>query len=270
LVRQFPFAGRCYREVTGFHLRHREARALVLEVRAPQVDGMLSGLSPHAPYSVSAELMRAAARGSRHLAIHCAELPEEQEFLRTGKGAFSELLMRLGRLPSDFEAPGCGAVRWLEKLGVLRKATQLVHCQELERGDVARIAKSGASIAVCPGTMDYFQRTPPPVDKWLKAGITVALGTDSRASNAGLSMRQELARAAEVWPGLRPDQLFEMATESGGKSLGCPVGSLRRGRRADLVIVPARSSWQDTLADFVHGILPIKKVVLAGVMRRNV
>jgi cytosine/adenosine deaminase-related metal-dependent hydrolase len=268
-LRALPMAGRCYREVTGFHLMQREARHLVRERMPDATTSMLPGLSPHAPYSVSPDLMRAAAAATRNLAIHCAEVPEEQQFLRQGTGAFADLLHRLGRMPKDFVAPGCGAVRWLERLGVLRVGTQLVHCQELERGDAGRIAAAGATIAVCPGTIDYFGRTPPPVAQWLRRGIPVALGTDSRASNRGLSMRQELARAAELWPELRLEELFAMATVCGGKALNGPFGSLRRGRRADFVVVPASGSWSETLAGFVRDETPLMAVVLAGVAHRQ-
>ncbi|MFN9304660.1 MAG: amidohydrolase family protein [Planctomycetota bacterium] len=256
---------RSYRELTGFHLDGAAARALVRARWRAGQGAMQVGLSPHAPYSVSAALFAAAAARTRSLAVHCAELPEEQSFLRTGRGPFRDLLQRLGRLPADFRPPGCGAVRWLERLGVLRAGTQLVHCQELERGDAARIAASGASIAVCPGTIAYFGRTPPPVAAWLAAGIPVAIGTDSAASNDGVSMRAELARAARMWPGLGPAEVLAMATTNGAASLGLRgAGRLRPGGRADFVVVPALATPAATLAAFVHGELPLLAVVCGG------
>lgn len=263
-----PMAGRCYRELTGFHLRGRAAAAHARAMWPSGCGSMAPGLSPHAPYSVSADLFAAAAKRSRHLAIHCAELPEEQQFLREGGGPFADLLGTLGRMPDGYRAPGCGAVRLIERLGLLRPRTQLVHCQELERGDVARIAKGGASVAVCPGTIDYFRRTPPDVPGWLRRGIPVALGTDSRASNTGMSLRSELRLAARMWPELAPSALLRMATEHGGRALGGPFGVLRRGRRADLVVVDAGVDWQQTLAAFVHGEAALRRVVLAGASPR--
>lgn len=244
-------AGRSYRELTGFHLDAPAARAL-LRSRRERAEGDLAvGWSPHAPYSVSAALFRAAGADRRHLAVHCAELAEEQQFLRNGDGPFRDLLQRLGRLPADFRAPGVGAVRWLEHLGLLRRSTQLVHCQELERGDVGRIARSGASVVVCLGTMAFFGRTPPAVPRWLAAGIPVALGTDSLASNTDLSLQLELQRAAAAWPQLRPAELLAMATTHGARSLGQPgLGRLRRGGRADLVVLPA-SGAADAMAAFM-------------------
>ncbi len=309
LLAQSGMAGRCYRELTGFHLAGADARALVaarwcegrvhgalpnpgagrppgataLESRGRGVtavhrdrDGATGrerrahgaigrGLSPHAPYSVSADLFRAAAARAPHLAIHCAEVEEEQQFLRTGRGPFAQLLASLGRLPVRFQPPGVGAVRWLERLAVLRPTTQLVHCQQLERGDAARIAAAGASIVVCPGTIAWFGREPPPVPAWLRAGIPVALGTDSLASNTELSLRAELQRAAQAWPGLAPRTLLAMATLHGARALGVSsLGRLRRSGRADFLVVPAARDLDATLAAFVHGDVPLCAVVCNG------
>src|SRR5262249_50785084 len=140
-------------------------------------------------------------------------------------------------------------------LGALRASTLLVHCQELERGDLARIASRGAAIAVCPGTIEFFGRTPPPVESWLAAGVTVALGTDPLASNRELSRRAELRRAARLWPRVAPQTLLAMATQHGGSALARPgLGHLRRGGRADFVAVAAEGRRaEDVAAAFVHG-----------------
>ena len=147
-LRSVSFAGRCYQEVTGFHLDAKGARELVAHRRVEGTDACPGGFSPHAPYSVSPALFAECARGRTPISVHVAELPEEQQFLREGTGPFRELLVRLGRLPEGFRAPGVGAVRHLERLSLLRPTTLLVHCQELERGDAARIAASGAPIVV--------------------------------------------------------------------------------------------------------------------------
>ncbi|MBL9079857.1 MAG: amidohydrolase family protein [Planctomycetes bacterium] len=263
---QLPVAGRCYRELTGFHLDRAGSRQLVRERRAAGRGAVAAGLSPHAPYSVAADLFRAAFATGQPLAIHCAETPAEQEFLRRGRGPFRDLLARLGRLPADFVPPGVGAVRWLERLGVLGPRTQLVHCQELERGDAARIAAAGASIVVCPGTIAWFGRTPPPVPAWLAAGIPVGLGTDSRASNDGWSLRGELAQAARLWPGLAPGRLLAMATRFGARALARPgLGRLRRGGRADFVAIDAAARPQQAIEAFVHGQRLPRFVVAGGV-----
>jgi cytosine/adenosine deaminase-related metal-dependent hydrolase len=258
--------GRCYRELTGYHLDGAASARLLRQVRPAASQGLRPGWSPHAPYSVSKALFAAAVATGRPLAIHCAELPEEQEFLHTGRGPFAELLQRLGRLPVDHRPAGCGAVQLLERLGALRRTTQLVHCQELESGDWERIAGSGASIAVCPGTLAWFGRAAPPVPQWLAAGIPVALGTDSRASSAPFGMRAELAAALRLWPGLGPEQVLAMATGHGARALACPgLGRLVRGGRADFFAVPAGAAAAAApVAAFVRGELPVVGVWLRG------
>lgn len=261
-----PLAGRCYQEVVGYDLGARAATQRVAERNRRGDASLAAGLSPHAPYSVGGALFRAAARARRHLAIHCAETPEEQQFLHTGRGPFADLLRDLGKLPAGHRPPRIGAVRWLTRLGLLRATTQLVHCQELEPGDAERIAAARAPIVVCPGTIAWFGRTPPPVPQWLALGIPVALGTDSRASNSAWSLRAGLAAAARMWPELSPMQLLGMATAMGGRSLGRPrLGRIRVGGRADLLALPwEERTPDDTIAAFVLGATSPEQVVAAG------
>ena len=241
LVHAAGLAGRCYRELTGFHLGPADARRLVSERLAPGGAECAAGLSPHAPYSVSDALFRAARAQRLPLAVHLAETEEEQQFLREGTGPFASLLRDLGRLPPEFRAAGRGAVEHLEALGVLGPTTQLVHCQHLLRGDAERIARSGSPVVVCPGTIAWFRREPPPVPAWLRRGIVIGIGTDSAASNREpLSMVAELARAARLWPSLRPERLLAMATVHGARAIARPdLGVLRRGARMDAVAWPA-------------------------------
>lgn len=260
-----PMRGRVYRELTGYHLDPRAARSLVRSRSSPGRDGLHTGLSPHAPYSAGAALLGAARATGRPLAIHCAETEEEQRFLRSGDGPFADLLSHLGRLPRGHRPPGVGAVRWLDRLGALGPSTQLVHCQELERGDAQRIAAAGSPVVVCPGTIEWFRREAPPVRRWLDAGIQVALGTDSRASNTGLSMRHELRLAAKLWPELSPSTLFTMATTAGARALGIPgLGRLRRGGRADFFVLRLAGRGP-VLDEFVVGRGDVVSVRVRGV-----
>ncbi|MCA8952427.1 MAG: amidohydrolase family protein [Planctomycetes bacterium] len=268
-LRATGIAGRCYQELVGYDLDRAGATRLVRQRRRPGALALAAGLSPHAPYSVSAALFRAAAAASGHLAVHCAETAEEQRFLRDGTGPFADLLRALGRMPRGAVPAGVGAVRWLARLGLLRASTQLVHCQELEPGDVEAIAASGAPVVVCPGTIEWFGRAAPPIADWLRRGVVVALGTDSRASNAAWTMRATLRAAARLWPELSPLRIFALATAAGGRALGRRLGTLQRRGRADLLALPATSDRAgDHLEAFVHGECAVAAVRVGG--RRGV
>jgi cytosine/adenosine deaminase-related metal-dependent hydrolase len=199
--------------------------------------------------------------------VHVAETTEEQRFLRRGDGEFRELLENLGRLPDGFRPPGLGAVTWLDRLGILGPRTALVHCQHLEAGDPARIRARGATIVVCPGTIRYFRRHPPDVVRWLDMGIPVALGTDSRASNVGLSMPAEISLARRFWPQLSPRTVLAMATGYGARALARPgIGSLRLGRSADCVAMATNGcrSADEVLERFTSGSLEVATTFLGG------
>ena len=273
VMHRLNVAGRCYQELTGFHLDEGGARSLVRMRSQTGAPACPPGLSPHAPYSASADVFRVAALHRRALSVHAAELPEEQQLLQTGRGPLRDLLVRLGRLPVEWRAPGVGAVRYLEQLGVLSPRTLLVHCQVLERGDAARIAASGSPIVVCPGTIRWFGRSPPPVQDWLGRGIPVALGTDSWASNRSMSMHEELRAGARLWPDLAPSTLFAMATVHGARALSrSGLGRLGRGGRADFVCVAAGTDAPESIfAAFIHGDLaPTATFVGGRAMKRVV
>ena len=88
-------------------MRERIAGALSDDVRL--------GISPHAPYTCTIELYRAAAEVGVPVATHLAESAAETEFLRTGGGAwasFAEMLV---------PPPGTTGIRALAEAGLLER-----------------------------------------------------------------------------------------------------------------------------------------------------
>jgi len=89
-------------------------RAASLEPR----DGVVIGLSPHAPYSVSLEAYAAAAAFAADRGMpwqtHLAETSAEVRFQKSGTGPFSAMLQRMGRAASP--PPGGHPVEALQPL----------------------------------------------------------------------------------------------------------------------------------------------------------
>lgn len=269
-LRAAGVAGRCYQELLGFDVDARAARTLVAERDVPATRRSPRGFSPHAPYSVSPALLRAAAASGRPLMVHVAESEAEVEFLATGRGPFRDLLADLGRLPRGFRPSGRTAVDWLYDGGALGPRTALVHCQHLTANDVDRIEATGASIVVCPGTTRYFRRRPVDIAGWIARGIPVALGTDSRASHEGeATMLGELAAARELWPDVAPQALLAAATSSGGRALARrDLGVLRVGSPADFVALrySGRTSEQRMLDALTSSRARPERVFLRGIV----
>jgi cytosine/adenosine deaminase-related metal-dependent hydrolase len=86
----------------------------------------------------------------------------------------------------------------------------------------------------------------------LKAGINVAVGTDSCASSPNLNLLDDLRLLHHIAPEIAPDTLFEMATIRGARAVQMheEVGSITVGKRADLIAFAVR--WDDALMEILE------------------
>ena len=92
----------------------------------------------------------------------------------------------------------------IEAAGLLGRRTSLVHGNYPSSGELPRIARSGATVVHCPGSHAFFRREPFPLARYRRAGVPIALGTDSAASNGSLDMRREMALLRRAHAGLAP------------------------------------------------------------------
>lgn len=236
------------------------------------------GISPHAPYTVSPELLRVlielAEIRALPVAMHLAESPEEIEFLRDGSGPFRELLEE--RSMWDSEAVPCGS-RPLDYLRMLAKAPRalVIHGNYLdveERAFLGEHAKC-ISLVYCPRTHAYFEHSQYPLGALLGAGARVALGTDSRASNPDLDLLAEMRHVARVHPTIDPQDILRMGTLSGAEALGRAgtVGSLTRGKLANFLAVPlpasARGNPEELLEEMLANNASVSAVWVRGQLR---
>jgi cytosine/adenosine deaminase-related metal-dependent hydrolase len=190
------------------------------------------GISPHAPYSICPKALAESAAWARErrlpLAIHLAESPDERRLLVTGDGPLCELLREVsGADPTVELGVGPGAIARVETAGLLTPATLAIHCNLPEPGDAERLARTGAVVVYCPESHRFFGYPPYPLATYRRAGVRLALGTDSLASNARLSLRGELRALLEDHRDVAPAEALALAT---GAALGddAPLGG--RGR----------------------------------------
>ncbi len=244
--------GRVYREVFG-PAPEQASEALAdlaqkVDVMRADIDERVEvGISPHAPYTVSArlfgELADFAAKEALQVCIHVAESEAEEAFIRDGSGPFAVLFRSRGM---KVAAQGMSPVEWLESTGILGTQPLLVHCVRADNADIARIADSGASIAHCPISNARFAHGIAPLPAFIEAGIPVGLGSDSVVSNNRVDILEEARFAALVQRSLHQDptllgsdDLLRFATLDGARALGLDdrIGSLEPGKQADLTAV---------------------------------
>ena len=118
-------------------------------------------------------------------------------------------------------------------------------------------------IVHCPGAHAWFQRGAFDVESWWRAGVDVALGTDSLAGNDALNMGREVALFRDAHPGASPGQAFDMATRAGARALGLEgrVGALSVGASADLVLHEGEG---DALEVLTSGVSQVRRVWVSG------
>lgn len=207
-----------------------------------------TGVSPHAPYTVSAPLFRATAEYARAerlpMAVHVAESAAETAFVTEGAGPFAERLRARGiGVAPQARSP----IALLEDTGVLAAQPLLIHVIRADDDDFARIAHSGASIVHCPISNAKLGHGIAPLDRMLAHGVRTGLGTDSVASNDRMHLLDE-ARQAVLYHAIRsgvPDSLdaheaLALATRGGADALGLAheIGTLEVGKAADLAAFP--------------------------------
>jgi cytosine/adenosine deaminase-related metal-dependent hydrolase len=203
------------------------------------------GLSPHAPYSLSAAAMALtfAYSSDRALqnAIHLAESAEETCFVRKGRGAIADRLFSAAHWdPRVDPAPGCSPVQAMCRDGRLRSGDLVVHGVQVDDADIALIKERDCHVVLCPRSNAALDVGKAPVTAYLRAGVSLAFGTDSLASAPSLSVWEELAFARSWFMGAAPPRTWlEIATLGGARALGLQgrTGELAADRDASFQVV---------------------------------
>jgi cytosine/adenosine deaminase-related metal-dependent hydrolase len=233
-----------------------------------------AGLSPHAPYTAAATLVRQAVELSRQaqavVAMHIAESTEELQLLQQGVGPFRQLLERYGAWDA---AVFPGRQRPTEFVRLLASAHRalVVHGNYLgaEDWEILSRHRSGMSVVYCPRTHDYFAHAPYPLQAMLREGVRVVLGTDGRGSNPDASIFGELQFAAGQHPQVPLATWLRMATLDAAAALDCAqdAGSLEVGKYADFTVVDLSRvppGSRRTLASLTDPAARVQEVWIAG------
>jgi cytosine/adenosine deaminase-related metal-dependent hydrolase len=219
------------------------AKARSLLATSPPA-GWRRGLSPHAPYTVQRELLAGlgeiAAKNAAPLAMHVAESPAELEFLATGQGSLRAMLEAAGVWQHDFWQQPISTRSILELLARAPRSL-VIHGNQLQSADWDYLAqqRERMSVVYCPRTQNFFfPEHKYPLEEMLQRGVSVALGTDSRASNPDLSLWRELQYIAAQQQ-IAPEEILQLGTEQGARALGFDAthGRLAEGYSATLCVV---------------------------------
>ncbi|WP_303720967.1 amidohydrolase family protein [Malonomonas rubra] len=234
-----------------------ELRSLLAEER---VGLMQLGISPHSPYTISADYLKdvyeKCFRQNLPCSTHLAESPEEIEFVVHGGGDLAKRFYpSVGWKYLIPKGSGCRPAEYLHRHAGLFPKNLLVHGVQLSGREIELLAKQQMSLVLCPRSNAKLKVGKAPVAQLLQAGINLSLGTDSMASNDSLSVWDEIA-FAHNWFGGECDAptLLKMATSGGADALGlaAQLGSLEVGKLAEFqVLQPETAVAENEIFDYL-------------------
>ncbi len=232
------------------------------------------GLSPHAPYSTTPELLRLSAKAARkkgwRLTTHLAESEPEFEMYQSRRGPLFDWLKN----QRDMADCGHGSpVQHLEKQGLLSDRFLAAHVNYLGPHDAALLGQRNVSVAHCPRSHLYFRHQPFPRRELMAAGVNICLGTDSLASvrktrgePLELDLFAEMRAFAGANPGLPPASILQMATINGAHAFGLEgkIGELSPGSQADLIALPFSGRLSQAYETVPGHSGPVPRVMIGG------
>ena len=235
--------------------------AKIAELRELENELVRVGVSPHAPYTVcraQLELIAEFARGEQlPLMMHAAESEGEELLLREGAGIFAAGLAKRG---IEWTPPRVSTIQYLEQVGILACQPLLAHCIRVDDEDIETLKATGAKVAHCPKSNAKLGHGRAPLAKFVEAGVTVGLGSDSVASNNTCDLIEE-ARFAVLLalnhPSLTASRMVVAATTDGAHCLGLKegIGVLSEGAQADLIVVGLNGTHQLPVYDPVSTLI---------------
>jgi 5-methylthioadenosine/S-adenosylhomocysteine deaminase len=226
-------------------------------------------VAPHAMYTLDGPTLRAARELSRRhnvpTLIHLAETRDE---VQTAQERFK-----------------ASPVAYLDSLGFLGPGVLGAHGVWVSDADIAVLKARGVGVSHNPESNMKLASGLAPVPAYLRADVSIGLGTDGAASNNDLDMFEAMRFAAllhkhaSIDPrALSARSALEMATIRGARALGMEkvIGSLEPKKHADLITVTTRGARQTPMYDPISHLVyvmrgdDVQNVIVNGkVLMRN-
>ena len=204
--------------------------------------------SLHAEYTSTEKIARAVAEAAAEnhstMHVHVAETAGEVEACRQNRG---------GRSP----------VRYLADCGIFDTPTVAAHCVHIVDEDIAILREHNVTVATCPKSNAKLASGICPVTALLDAGVNVAIGTDSVASNNNLNMIEEmrffnlLQKATTCDPTvITPEQTLYAATRAGALAQQREdCGFVKEGFKADLTVLDIDNVYMKPVYNLLNNLV---------------
>ena len=183
----------------------------------------------HAEYTTKKELMEDIAQLAHKyqapVSVHCSETRKEVEGCRAHSGMTP--------------------VAYMDSLGLFNYGGTIFHGVHLDEADYDILKKRGMYVVTNPASNLKLASGIAPINRYLKEGIPVAIGTDGPASNNCLDMFREMFLVTGLQKVVCDDpeavpamEVLKMATVNGAHAMGLnECDTLSEGKKADLIMI---------------------------------
>ncbi len=200
---------------------------------------------PHAPYSVSADLLNRVVnfnQGSDHtISIHNQETPDENEMFINGTGGIFKTFENLGVALDGFKPTRSTAIHFAIEHFNPSQRNLFVHNTETSVEDVSSAHQWSDHVywATCANANLYIENRLPDYKIFIDQDSKMTIGTDSLSSNWQLSILEELKTIKKYNSFIPTDLLLRWATINGAMALGYvkSLGSLEVGKSPGIILL---------------------------------
>lgn len=232
-------------EVFGFDPKNADAVFNEAISVRDQFKPLVSSITPHAAYSVSKELFKLVRKEvetqNSILTVHNQESDEENKLYRYKQGGFLDFYKDLGLDIEFFKPQARNSLQSVVPLLSNKQTVLLVHNTFTSMKDIYFIRRFDRKInwCFCPKANLYIENALPKMGIFTHHGFNITLGTDSLASNNGLSILQEMQVLQQHFPEISLENLVAWATINGAKFLGIEYdkGSIEVGKTPGLNLI---------------------------------
>lgn len=215
----------------------------------PLPEGHKKSIVPHAPYSVSKELLRLISEFNEEgvsVSIHNQETVHENELFLSKKGGLVAFYKEFGIELDHFTPTQKRSIHYILDEYIHAGPVLLVHNTLTDEGEIqAAGAWNRQTFWVsCPNANLYIENKLPHYHDFLSQDAPVAIGTDSLASNWQLSVLEELKTVKKYQSGIPTTELLKWGTINGARALGFgqELGSFEKGKKPGVLLLDLASS----------------------------
>lgn len=140
---------------------------------------------------------------------------------------------------------GMTPAKYLDSFGFYNYGGGAFHCVYLSGEDVEYFKEKGIWVVTCPASNLKLASGIAPIQKYIDAGLNLAIGTDGAASNNALDMFREMYLVTALQKYLCNDatacaaeKVLEMACVGGARVMGLDdCDDIAVGKKADLIVI---------------------------------